>query len=174
MFVNYPRAGVSEVSLVPPFNNLRDSFEAMLNVGIAGIHFDIDFSADDTPTLALGNSGESAEVTWSHNLRFVNLVLFTGFYYCCMLFLVILLLRILMAMLSATYAQVLRQPGARAAPSWLPLDRLSIASPTCLSHLPLPLASPTCLSLLPLGCRCASTPSSSGGCSTAGTSCTCS
>jgi len=106
MFVNYPRAGVSEVSLVPPFNNLRDSFEAMLNVGIAGIHFDIDFSADDTPTLALGNSGESAEVTWSHNLRFVNLVLFTGFYYCCMLFLVILLLRILMAMLSATYAQV--------------------------------------------------------------------
>jgi len=101
MFVTYPRAGVGQLLLVPPFNSMRDSFEAMLNVGIAGIHFDIDFSSN---ALTLVTDGSSTDL--SSALRLANLVLFTIFYYCCMLFLVILLLRILMAMLSATYNDV--------------------------------------------------------------------
>ncbi len=101
MYLTYPRAGTGEVKLVQEFNSMRDSFEAMVNLGIAGIHFDIDFS-------------RSAEVQeWqtdvSHALRFLNLIIFSGFYYYCMLLLVILLLRMLMAMLTATFAAVRTQ-----------------------------------------------------------------
>jgi len=98
MYINYPRAGTGKLAVIPPFNSMRDSFEAMLSLGIAGIHFDIDFSSD--AVLAL----EDDDILNQHKL--VDLVLFSFFYYYCMLLLVILLLRMLMAMLTATFAAV--------------------------------------------------------------------
>jgi len=89
MYINYPRAGEGSLALVPEFNGAVKSFEAMVNLGIAGKKFDIDFWM---PEVAQLNYGE-----------YVSLVLFTFFYYYCMLLLVILLLRMLMAMLTATF-----------------------------------------------------------------------
>lgn len=36
MYINYPRAGSGELAIVPEFNNMFDSFEAMLNLVMAG------------------------------------------------------------------------------------------------------------------------------------------
>ena len=40
LYLNYPRAGVGYLSVVPQFNSMRDSFEAMVGLGTAGIRFD--------------------------------------------------------------------------------------------------------------------------------------
>jgi hypothetical protein len=95
LFVFYPRAGVGEISMVPEFNGILTSFEAMINLGIASKHFEIDFWAEDARSLNQG--------------AMTSLILFAVFYYGSLLLLVILLLRLLMAMLSATFAAVRQQ-----------------------------------------------------------------
>lgn len=64
----------------------------MVNLGIAGNKFDIDFDEVDSLGLSLG-----AQTAF---------LLFTGFYYFCMVLIVVVLLRLFMAMLSATFAGV--------------------------------------------------------------------
>ena len=100
MYMNYPRAGDGKLSLVPQFNDLPSSLEAMINLGIAGIHFEIDFTSEEFAALEDSHG--------DHGFKLANLVAFTLFYYYCMLLLVILLLRLLMALLSATFADVRR------------------------------------------------------------------
>ena len=102
MYMNYPRAGVGRLDIVPEFNNLFDSFEAMLNLVMTGRQFTIDFHS--ASVMNIDNTDEY-HLYGSHS-KFINLVIFTLFYYYLMLLLVMLLLRLLMAMLSATFNEV--------------------------------------------------------------------
>ena len=53
LYLTYPRAGTGELTLVPEFNNLLKSFEAMVNLGLASKHFDIDFWTAEAEDLAV-------------------------------------------------------------------------------------------------------------------------
>ena len=102
MYLNYPRAGTGTLSIVPQFNNMLDSLEAMINLVMTGTTFDIDFHSAEVQHI---DDSDALHLYGSHS-KLANLALFTAFYYYCMLLLVILLLRLLMAMLSATFQEV--------------------------------------------------------------------
>ena len=86
LYASYPAEDGNELAIIEEFNAPATAFQAMIDLGIAGIKLPLDLQA--------------APIELSH----IGVFLF--FYYLSMIFLSILLLRLFMAMLSATFAQV--------------------------------------------------------------------
>ena len=107
LYTSYPRAGALQLPFVEEFNDPLEALKAMLELGIMGKTFSIDFGG---PVARSQQTAES-EFFEGHTMRLAELSgaqqvdfwLFTAFYFVCLTLLLILLLRLFMATLAATF-----------------------------------------------------------------------
>ena len=89
LYIAYPADHGIELDVSPAFNHPLTAVKAMIDLSITGEKFPLELGEE-----------------WGHDDKWINLVVFAFFYYMCMIMIVVLLMRLFMALLSATYNSI--------------------------------------------------------------------
>ena len=107
LYLVYPRAGTSELSLFPQFNSAAHALYAMLYFAIDRKRLIDGVTNKYSPRAEVQPTGQPTALEELHEwYHFVGIVLFGAIYAYAIVLLVILLVRLLMAMLTATFNRV--------------------------------------------------------------------
>lgn len=134
LFIVYPRAGNGSLPYAPAFNDARTAFQEMLELAFTVGKFKIDYplrGIAGAPASLLDDAG--VPMVFPEDLsgwRLLGMWLFIVFYALCLVILAILMLRLFMALLSATF----NTTRARAQLEW----RLQFAAHVLQAELLLP------------------------------------